>query len=142
MKERILQFIEYKKLSKNKFYKITGLSNGILDKKSGLSADSLEKIYYVYPEINLHWLLTGRGDMLRKEGVIQQAQGNVSIEENNQIGDNYQKISGNGKYTAGSRNVISEFGSNKDKFDELMEIIREKDKQIESLHKIIDKLSK
>ena len=88
MKERILQFIEYKKLSKNKFYKITGLSNGILDKKSGLSADSLEKIYYVYPEINLHWLLTGRGDMLRKEGVIQQAQGNVSIEENNQIGDN------------------------------------------------------
>ena len=78
MKERILQFIEYKRLSKNKFYKETGLSNGILDKQGGISSDSLEKIYYVYPEINLHWLLTGRGEMLRKEGLVQQAQGNVS----------------------------------------------------------------
>lgn len=53
MKERILQFIEYKRLSKNKFYKETGLSNGILDKQGGISSDSLEKIYCVYPEINL-----------------------------------------------------------------------------------------
>lgn len=78
MKERILQFIEYKRLSKNKFYKETGLSNGILDKQGGISSDSLEKIYYVYPEINLDWLLTGKGEMLKKEGVVQQAHNNIS----------------------------------------------------------------
>lgn len=78
MKERILQFIEYKRLSKNKFYKETGLSNGILDKKGGISSDSLEKIYYVYPEINLDWLLTGKGEMLNKEGLVQQAHNNIS----------------------------------------------------------------
>jgi transcriptional regulator len=78
MKERILQFIDYKNLSKNKFYKETGLANGILDKNSGLSAESIEKIYSKYPEINLHWLLTGEGDMLRKETVIQQAHNNIS----------------------------------------------------------------
>ena len=78
MKERILQFIEYKKLSKNKFYKETGLSNGILDKQGGISSDSLEKIYCVYPEINLDWLLTGKGEMFKKEGPVQQAHNNVS----------------------------------------------------------------
>ena len=78
MKERILQFIEYKRLSKNKFYKETGLSNGILDKQGGISSDSLEKIYYVYPEINLDWLLTGKGEMLKKEGVVQEAHNNIS----------------------------------------------------------------
>ena len=78
MKERILQFIEYKRLSKNKFYKETGLSNGILDKQGGISSDSLEKIYYVYPEINLDWLLTGKGEMFKKEGLVQQAHNNIS----------------------------------------------------------------
>lgn len=78
MKERILQFIEYKRLSKNKFYKETGLSNGILDKQGGISSDSLEKIYYIYPEINLDWLLTGKGEMLKKEGLVQQAHNNIS----------------------------------------------------------------
>ena len=78
MKERILQFIEYKRLSKNKFYKETGLSNGILDKQGGISSDSLEKIYCVYPEINLDWPLTGKGEMLKKEGLVQQAHNNIS----------------------------------------------------------------
>ena len=78
MKERILQFIEYKRLSKNKFYKETGLSNGILDKQGGISSDSLEKIYCVYPEINLDWLLTGKGEMFKKEGLVQQAHNNIS----------------------------------------------------------------
>jgi hypothetical protein len=85
MKERILQFIDYKNLSKNKFYKETGLANGILDKNSGLSAESIEKIYSKYPEINLHWLLTGEGEMLRKEEIVQQALNNISSTINQTI---------------------------------------------------------
>ena len=64
-KDRILQFIEYKGISKNKFYNETGISNGILDKKSGLSMDTIEKFYSTYPEINPEWLLTGKGEMLK-----------------------------------------------------------------------------
>jgi hypothetical protein bfra3_16308 len=64
-KDRILQFIEYKDISKNKFYNETGISNGILDKKSGLSMDTIEKFYSTYPEINPEWLLTGKGEMLK-----------------------------------------------------------------------------
>jgi len=65
-KERIIQFIDYKGLSKNKFYQITGISNGVLDKKSGLSMDSVEKFYSTFNEVNPEWLLTGKGEMLKE----------------------------------------------------------------------------
>ena len=65
-KDRVLQFIDYKGISKNKFYIETGISNGILDKKSGLSMDTIEKFYSTYPEINPEWLLTGEGSMLKE----------------------------------------------------------------------------
>ncbi|SHG37565.1 Phage repressor protein C, contains Cro/C1-type HTH and peptisase s24 domains [Flavobacterium fluvii] len=64
-KERILHFLEFKGISKNKFYIKTGISNGVLDKKSGLSMDTVEKFYSTYEEVNAEWLLTGKGDMLK-----------------------------------------------------------------------------
>jgi len=80
-KERILQFIDYKGISKNKFYIKTGISNGILDKNSGLSMETVEKFYKNFPEINPEWLLTGRGEMLRevesKEKVKEEKSGTV-----------------------------------------------------------------
>lgn len=119
MKERILQFIEYKRLSKNKFYKETGLSNGILDKQGGISSDSLEKIYYVYPEINLDWLLTGKGEMLKKEGLVQQAHNNISstITQHQTIHapEEYQELKEENK------RLTQENSSLKDKIIQLME---------------------
>lgn len=64
-KEKILQFIDYKGISKNKFYIKTGISNGVLDKKSSLSMNTVEKIYSAYPEINPEWLITGEGEMIK-----------------------------------------------------------------------------
>ena len=72
-KDRILQFIDYKEISKNKFYIETGISNGILDKKSGLSMDTVEKFYSTYPEINPEWLLTGKGPMLKEDNNLPMA---------------------------------------------------------------------
>lgn len=141
MKLRIKELRKQKKLSQKDLSEKSGISERMLsDYENGIADISLNKLQNIASILNC-----AVSELIGEEiPIIQQAQGNVSIEENNQIGNNYQKISGNGKYIAGSRNVISEFGSykDKDKFDELMEIIREKDKQIESLHKIIDKLSK
>ena len=119
MKERILQFIEYKGFNKRKFYEETGLSNGILDKKSGLTLGSFEKIFSKYPEINIEWLLTGKGEMLKTSS---------------------QNITQNGNTVSGQGNIIKQTN------DELMEIIREKDKQIAEKDKqiamLIEKISK
>jgi hypothetical protein len=62
--DRILQLIEYKKISKNRFYKETGLSNGFLDKVKDVGASKVEYILDAYPDVNPIWLLTGRGTML------------------------------------------------------------------------------
>lgn len=64
-KERIIQYLEFKGISKNKFYISTGISNGTLDKKSGLTGDSIEKFYSVYDDVNPEWLLIGKGEMLK-----------------------------------------------------------------------------
>ena len=65
--QRVIQFIEYKKISKYKFYRETGLSNGFLDKGENMGSDKCEKIIYTYPEINPEWLLTGQGPMLKED---------------------------------------------------------------------------
>lgn len=67
MKERILQIIENKGLNKNKFYSITGLSNGFLDKSGSIGVDKLEKILNSFPDIDSDWLITGKGNMLKSE---------------------------------------------------------------------------
>lgn len=68
IKERILQFIEYQGEKKEGFFDNLGLSyanfKGV-QKKSALSSDSIDKIISKYPEIDLEWLITGKGSMLK-----------------------------------------------------------------------------
>ena len=67
IKERILQYLDSKGLSKYSFYKKTTISNGSLDKKGTIGADKCELINYEYPDINLEWLITGKGNMLKSQ---------------------------------------------------------------------------
>lgn len=64
-KERLLQFIDYKGIKKAEFYKKTQLSNGFLDKNANISSDKIEIISSVYEDLDLYWLITGTGNMLR-----------------------------------------------------------------------------
>lgn len=66
IKEKILQFLEYKGVSKYEFYQKTGVSNGILSQKNGISEDNLLKFLSVFNDISLDWLLLGKGTMLRE----------------------------------------------------------------------------
>lgn len=67
MKERILQFLDYKGIRKNKFYLETGLSNGFLDKVNDIGVSKLEQILKTYPEINPEFMIFGTEPMLRKD---------------------------------------------------------------------------
>lgn len=62
---RVLEYLNYKKISRSAFYRLTGFSNGYLDKEAAMSTDKCEKIFYFFPDINPEWLLTGYGVMLR-----------------------------------------------------------------------------
>ena len=63
----MLQYLEKKGISKYKFYKETGLSNGFLDKGENIGSDKCEIILSHYPDIRAEWLVTGRGPMVKEE---------------------------------------------------------------------------
>lgn len=67
--QRIQQYIENKGISKYRFYQRSGLSNGALDKGENIGSDKCEKILYAFPDLNSDWLLTGRGSMLKNNGL-------------------------------------------------------------------------
>ena len=59
-----------------------GASKGVLSRakrnNTSISMEWIMNLVAKYQQYDANWLLTGRGDMLKKEGVMQQAQGNVS----------------------------------------------------------------
>ena len=121
-KRRILQFIEYKGIGITNFFKKTGIKRGFLDTDkldSSVSDMFLAKIIAVFPELNIEWLLTGEGDMLRKEGVIQQAHNNISstITQHQTINapDDYETLKKENQRLTQENSVL------KDKIIQLME---------------------
>ncbi len=67
VKKRILQIIDLKGISKSEFYRKTSITRGVLDHETGLSEDNITKFIASYPDINIIWLLTGRGEIGAKE---------------------------------------------------------------------------
>lgn len=68
LKNRLIQFIEYKGFTIQSFEGRVGLSNGAVSKMGdGTRRSTLDKISTAFPELNTAWLLTGEGEMLNKE---------------------------------------------------------------------------
>ena len=65
IKEKILQYLDYKGISKYKFYQETGITNGILSQSNGLSEENTLKFLNYYRDISAEWLLRGEGSMLK-----------------------------------------------------------------------------
>ena len=54
--------------SKRDFYTKIGVSRGTLESGTGITEDVMAKFIATFPEINLEWLLTGKGCMLKDDG--------------------------------------------------------------------------
>lgn len=66
LKSRLLEFIQYKGLTVQKFEQLVGLSNAAVSKMGDNTRKStIDKISNQFPELNRAWLLTGEGTMLR-----------------------------------------------------------------------------
>ena len=126
VKQNILYFIEKQNISKYELYQKTGISNGVLSQKGGMSEENTIKFLSFYTEVSADWLLTGKGEMLKTSTQSITQNGNTNVN--------------NGHNVSGQGNVIKQTN------DELMEIIREKDKQIAEKDKqiamLIEKISK
>lgn len=67
-KERIMQFIKESGISVNMFERKAGLSVGYLRQlRREPSREKVKSIILAFPQLNENWLLTGEGEMIRKE---------------------------------------------------------------------------
>ena len=64
IKQRILSFAASLGISKRDFYAKIGVSRGTLESKTGITEDIITKFFATYPEVNINWLMTGRGEMI------------------------------------------------------------------------------
>lgn len=67
---RLAKYINRRGISYNSFDKSIGTSNGYIGKQikneASVGSDVLEKISCSYPDLNMDWLITGKGNMLRE----------------------------------------------------------------------------
>ena len=78
VKKNITKVIELKGISKYEFYKNTGITRGILDQDNGISEENITRFLAYFPDIDANWLITGEGEMYRKNSEIS----NEKIDEN------------------------------------------------------------
>ena len=95
VKERLIKFLDFKKISKTKFGETIGVSPAyVTSMRDSISREKIEKIKNHYPELDIEWLLTGKGEML-KTGINQEVSGdhNTAVAGNNNTVNSEELIS-------------------------------------------------
>lgn len=67
-KDRLKEFLSSQKIGRNRFEEQLGISIGYMSSKATtITSDVIEKTISAYPILNIEWLLTGKGEMLKSE---------------------------------------------------------------------------
>ena len=102
--KRIKQYIDLKGIKVSVFEREIGMSNGSfasqLKNDKTIGVDKLEKILRVYTDINIAWLLTGKGNILKVDVLNEtQAPYNKTDSENPEEAVNYKELAESRKET-------------------------------------------
>jgi len=94
IKERVLSIADFKSISKEKFLADIGMTYGSFKgkaKEGTLNSDAVAKIYTKHPDINIEWLLTGKGEMIKNEESVHTAIPSLN-ENSKEHGKNYRDM--------------------------------------------------
>lgn len=127
-KSRLIEYMSIMGITKPDFYKKTGLANGFLDKGDEITSLNLRKISSAFLGLNLTWLVTGEGEMLRKS----EKNGDNGIV---QIGKNSNNIVNTG--TLLKNNANKSVYNEKKKECEICELCEAKERIIAEKERII-----
>lgn len=73
IKDRIRKYIDYKGISKREFCRKISASPGFLVSESDITSEYVSNIVNTYPDVSLRWLVTGQGEMLETNNVLDSA---------------------------------------------------------------------
>ena len=64
IKQNILLYLANRGVTPYEFYKVSGVTRGVLAQNNGISEENISRFLAYAPDVNPSWLVTGRGDML------------------------------------------------------------------------------
>ena len=74
IKERLIAYLKYKGVNNSEFGRIIGVSNAYISSiRKSIQPDKTEKISTSFPDLNISWLMTGEGEMIK--GAVSQSAG-------------------------------------------------------------------
>lgn len=126
-KERFIHYLKFKGIGQTAFEMDAGLSRGSISQKSGFTANSLEKIAAVCPDLDFNWLIRGEGDMLRTTEDKRPRKINL---DNYPVSNDTRGVA-ESRYTYGSSTTENEY----------IAMFRKKDEQIDRLTRVIERLT-
>ena len=95
IKNRVVQLIEFKEIAKEDFYKKIGITSANFRgkaKETPLNSTTIANIISIIPDVNLEWLITGKGEMIKTNAIQSAVVGDeiqfkyISLlEENNRL---------------------------------------------------------
>lgn len=92
VKERLTAYIKYKKISISAFCRTIGVSNAFVSSmRKSLQPEKIENIAIYYPDLNISWLLTGEGEMLKNRSPQGGGQKNTTTNQTNKPMDEIVK---------------------------------------------------
>lgn len=74
IKKRIVEFLEFKGKDKTNAAIEIGIARGSFSNNSEVGGSTIQKFYKNYPDVNLHWLLTGEGSLTIQNIELDQTQ--------------------------------------------------------------------
>lgn len=69
IKDRIMYLMEVKRVPKEKTFKALGVTSANFRsqaKETPVNSDVISRLFAMFPDINLEWLITGEGEMFKK----------------------------------------------------------------------------
>ncbi len=84
VKERLIAYLDYKKVSKSDFGRSIGVSSAyVTSMRKSIDPEKLQSIAKNYPDLNTGWLMTGEGEMLKNPESL--PMNNAGINETDQL---------------------------------------------------------
>lgn len=72
VKQRLVSYLEYKKISKSEFGRRIGVSASFVGSmRKSIQPDKVNSIAVEFPDLNTGWLLTGEGSMLKESSAVE-----------------------------------------------------------------------
>ena len=118
VKERLIQYLKYKRIGQTKFEALAGLSRGYINNiRKEPTTTKLLMILAAAPDLNKEWLMTGEGDMLNTIDAIPLKPATLEDFTTTKAGSKFYKRSGDGQLLMEVNVVpIAALGSPEDEF--------------------------